>query len=582
MSPLRNFVACSFCLLIAIICNAGVFDTVKNLPRQERMAKAQDIYNNQIKQRDSVFAINSIQELITIANQLDDKALECFSISLLADQYARIRGANGYSTQLHLRAIDLAEKNGSILLLGIANYRMGRYYYSFKNYPLAFEYLLRSDNFFREIGYKEVPDMDDILYFLGSIYYETGNYEKAETTLLDIQQLKKISNYIQKQSLNTLALINKQQNDTAAALRYFQKTLAVSIAQKDSTWMGICYSNIGSLNFSLKQYDTAYPLLVQAYQISIAHKQQGDAYNDLLLLARMDLLQNRIGAAQKEINSALALQKFFFTLQGRRNLYEAMVLYYEKTNQQAKALAEQRKLMLVKDSLSVSKDQQAYRKILLRIETEKHLTEIDKLEAEAMASKLKRNAVIAGLVFLMIISLLVYRFKTKKDAEMVLQKQQLLQAEKLRAEEKLKDARKLLQNFTENLRLKNELIEQFATELELLKSNMPGQVIHDERLKNYEKLVQSSILSHTEWDDFRNLFDKVHKGFFQRLAEKLPELSENDTRLISLIKLQLSTREMANMMGISFDAVAQSKQRLRTIIHPANDGMGLDDVVQAI
>lgn len=221
MCQLRRIITACLFLLVVYPADAGVFDVVKNVTRQERIAKAQEIYNSQLKFKDSVLAITAVEQLISIARQIEDKALECFAISMLADHYARIRNSNGLSTQLHLRAIQLAEKNGRPLISGICNYRMGRYYYSFKNYPFAFEYLLRADNFFRGTGYKDVPDIDEILYFLGSIYYETGNFEKAESIFNNIQQLKKIDNYIQKQLLNTLALIKKQQGDTTGALRYF-------------------------------------------------------------------------------------------------------------------------------------------------------------------------------------------------------------------------------------------------------------------------------------------------------------------------------------------------------------------------
>ena len=419
-------------------------------------------------------------------------------------------------------------------------------------------------------------------FFLGSIYYETGIYDKAESVLKNIQELKKVNNYIQKQSLNTLAMISTQQNDTAAAVQYFQKALEVSVRQKDSTWIGICYSNIGNLYFSMKQYDKAYRILLRARQFSVAHKQWGDAYNGLLLMARMDLLKNNPGAARKKMDSAQSLQNEYYTMQGRRNLYLARALYYEKNKEPAKALEEQRKLMEVKDSITASKDQQAYRKILLRIETEKYLSEIDKLETEAIASNLKRNWVIAFLVLLMVTSLSVFRLKTKKDAEILLQKQQVLRADKSKAEEKLKDARKLLQNFTENLRLKNQLIGQFAIELENLKKNIPDKVIHEERLNNFERMVQSSILSDSEWEDFRSLFDKVYKGFFERLQQKFPGLSQQDTRLVSLVRLNLSTREMANMMGSTADVIGLLKENLRKKIQPAGNGMLLEDLIQDI
>jgi tetratricopeptide (TPR) repeat protein len=575
---MRILIICFLFLLTTTACIAGVFDSIKRLPASERLVKTQDIYSKEVKHKDSVFAISSIEQLIEIANGLSDKPLQCFSTSLLADQYARIRGSNELSTRLHREAIRMAEKYRLPMMIGICNYRLGRYYYSFKNYPFAFEYLLRADNFFHEIGYKEVPDIAEILFFIGSIYYETGDYDKAETFLQEIQSLKKVNYYVQKQSLNTLALIRKQQNDTAQALAYFQKTLAASIAQNDSTWMGICYSNIGTLYFYVKQYDKAYALLEQGARLGIANKQWDDAYVDLLLLARIDMLQHKITSAQKKIDSAMSLHTYYFTSQGRKHLYEAQVLYYEATHQQAKALEIQHELMLVKDSISISKDQHAYKKILLRMETEKHLNDIEKLETAAIESSLKRNTVIIVLGFLVIVLFLLYSRNRLKSANAAA----ILQSEKIQAEEKLKNARQLLQNFTENTRQKNELIEQFATELERLRSNLAGDPVYEERMKNFEKLVRSTILTDVEWNDFRELFDKVHKGFFIRLEEKLPSLSLHDTRLISLIKLGLGNQEIANMMGMDIFDMEQAKQRLREKIHPSQDGLSIEDLVHAI
>jgi tetratricopeptide (TPR) repeat protein len=574
---MRSLFVCFF-LLASIYSIAGVFDDVRSLPAAERMARTQEIFNKQVRYKDSVTSIRSLNELASIANSLNDKQLQCLSVSLLADQYARIRSANPLSTQLHQEAINMAERFGLPLMKGICNYRLGRYYYNFKNYPFAFEYMLRADNIFREMGYKEVPDIDEILFFIGSIYYETGDYDKAESFLQKVQEQKAIGKYIKKQSLNTLALIRRQRGDTTNALVYFEKTLAISIAQNDSVWMGICYSNIGTIYFYQGKYEKAYPLLQKASLLSIQHRQVADAHGDLLLLARIDIMQNRIKQAQQKIDSAVAMQKTIFTPAARKQLYEAQALMYEKTGQQAKALEAQHKLLLVKDSLSLSKDQQAYKTILLRMETEKHLNDLDKLEADAASSALKRNAVIAVLALLVVVMFLLYnrnRMKANNHAA-------VLQAEKLRAEEQLKNARQLLQNFTENTRQKNDLIEQFAAELQRLKGNLTGDPMYEERLKNFDKLVHSTILTDAEWNSFRELFDKVHKDFFTRLTQKLPGLSLNDTRLISLIKLELGNLEMARMMGMDAASIEQAKQRLREKIHPGQDGLELKDLVHAI
>jgi hypothetical protein len=575
---MRILIACCLSLFITASCMAGVFDQVRSTPASQRVIKTLDIFNNRVKHKDSVFALSSIRQLMAIASELSDRQLECLSTSLLADQYARIRSSNVLSTQLHLDAIALAEKYNLPLMMGICNYRMGRYYYSFKNYPFAFEYLLRADNLFHDLGYSAVQDSDDILFFIGSIYYETGDYDKAETFLQTIQQLKKINNYVQKQSLNTLALIRRQQNDTVQALVYFRKTLDIAIAQNDSTWMGICFSNMGTLYFYSDRYTIAYPMLEKAARLSIEHRQWGDAYGDILLLAQMDILQNRMVPALKKIDSAIALQKFYFTPQARKHLYEAQVLYFEHSGQQAKALEAQRRLMLVKDSLSMSKDQQAYKKVLLRLETEKHLNDIDKLEADARASTLQRNTVILVLGLLIVMLLLIYSRNRLKENSRAAK----LEAEKIQTEEKLKNARQLLQNFRENARQKNELIEQFSLELQRLKSNLAGDPAYDERLNNFEKLVRSTTLTNIEWNDFRILFDKVYKGFFTRLEQKLPNLSLTDKRFMSLVKLGLDNIEMGNMMGMDAASVEEAKQTLREKIHPEQDRLAIEDLVQAI
>lgn len=574
---MRVLITCFF-VLCAVCGRAGVFDGIKILSPQERMSKVQEIYNKEVRYKDSVTAIGSLHELSSIANNLDDKPLQCLAVSLLADQYARTRSANPLSTKLHGDAIEMAERFHLPLMVGVCNYRLGRYYYNFKNYPFAFEYMLRADNIFRELGYKEVPEIDEILFFIGSIYYETGDYDKAETFLQKVQEQKRIGKYIQKQSLNTIALIHRQQGDTARALVYFEKTLAASVAQNDSVWMGICYGNIGTIYFHQSKFANAYPLLRKAMQLSVGHKQYPEVYADLLLMARIDIMQNELRLAQQKMDSAVAMITLIATPIARKQWYETQVLFYEKTNQQAKALEMQHKLLMVKDSLAISKDQQAYKKILLRMETEKHLNDIDKLEAEAASSALKRNAVIAVLALLVVVMFLLHnhnRLKARTNAT-------LLQAEKLRTEEQLKNARQLLQNFTENTRQKNELIEQFAAELQRLKSNLTGDPLYEERLQNFDKLVHSTILIDEEWNSFRELFDKVHKGFFARLEQKLPGLSLNDTRLISLVKLGLNNLEMARMMGVDTETLVNAKQRLREKIHPGPDGLGLEDLVQAV
>ncbi len=566
------------CLLYTVAGAQTVFDSVRTVVSKQRISAALYIYDEQVKRKDSIYSISSLQQLEKIAEELNDASLHSFSISLLADQYARIRGFNSYSTQLHESAVAMAQRTGDEMMMGICLYRMGGYYYSFKNYPLAYEYLLKADNYFQKLGYNDVPDIDKILFFIGGIYYETGNYAKSETYLRQIQELGSVTNYLRKQSLNTLAMIYKNQKDTAKALLYFQKTLGEAVRQKDSAWIGISYSNMGNQYLAMGDDEKAFPLLQKAFQLCLDHHLPEEAFSDLLSIAKIDIKKGRLKEAAATIAKAMGIPGSPFGWNERKILYETQAAFYQENQEPRKAAEALALLMQTKDSIAALRDRQDYEKVLLRVEMEKHAADIGKLETTANASRILRNAVIIALVLLLLVLLLLYgryRLKAKNTSA-------ILQAQKTMAEEKLKHARQLLQDFMQNNRQKNELIEKFSAELERLKANLTGNPAYEERLNSFEKLVQSTILTDEEWLNFRSLFEKVYKDFFIRLAQKLPGLSVIETRLLSLVKLGMNSREIANMTGMPPEEVDQLKTSVKKKVHPVEDGITLEDLVKAI
>ena len=147
------------------------------------------------------------------------------------------------------------------------------------------------------------------------------------------------------------------------------------------------------------------------------------------------------------------------------------------------------------------------------------------------------------------------------------------------AEAELESARSQLNVFTNALREKTELVESFKQEIEILQHQTEEQTSH--RVEQIQTLLNATILTEEDWKEFRQMFDKVHPGFFVRLKEKFNDLSPAETRLLALTKLQLAPKEMAAMLGISYDAIKKSRQRLRRKIDLPEEG-GLDELVEMI
>jgi DNA-binding CsgD family transcriptional regulator/tetratricopeptide (TPR) repeat protein len=242
---------------------------------------------------------------------------------------------------------------------------------------------------------------------------------------------------------------------------------------------------------------------------------------------------------------------------------------YISTNDYKNALAHYTRMRVMRDSLKVLDNVKQISELQVKYETAKKDKEISLLNDKAEIEALQRNAIILVLILLVTIAALFYiKEKKRKD---------LLISEKLLLDEELKNAGLELLYFTENLKQKNEVIEEFKAEIEHLQL----QHISAADRENLDNLIKAHIMTDENWDSFKKLFAKVHTGFFDAIKQKFPYITATDARILSLIKLQLSNNEMANMLGITVEGVKKSKQRLRKKIE-LNKDESIETIVAAI
>ncbi len=85
---------------------------------------------------------------------------------------------------------------------------------------------------------------------------------------------------------------------------------------------------------------------------------------------------------------------------------------------------------------------------------------------------------------------------------------------------------------------------------------------HDELIKVL-KLINEAERSDSDWDHFAIHFDQVHSNFLTKLKSKFPDLSPNDLKLCAYLKMNLSSKEIAQLLSITIRAVEVSRYRLR-------------------
>ena len=66
-----------------------------------------------------------------------------------------------------------------------------------------------------------------------------------------------------------------------------------------------------------------------------------------------------------------------------------------------------------------------------------------------------------------------------------------------------------------------------------------------------------------DWEVFKSYFADVHDNFDHKLRAVTPDLTETELRLASLLKMNLTTKEIAAIMKVQPDSVLKSKYRLK-------------------
>lgn len=109
---------------------------------------------------------------------------------------------------------------------------------------------------------------------------------------------------------------------------------------------------------------------------------------------------------------------------------------------------------------------------------------------------------------------------------------------------------------------KAELLSKIKQELSALMKNVPSKDGIEE-IKKMIKILNEDDKKEEEWNHFSQHFDKVHSDFISKVKELHPKISGNDLKLCAMIRMNLSSKEIAQLMNISLKGVELSRYRLR-------------------
>ena len=186
------------------------------------------------------------------------------------------------------------------------------------------------------------------------------------------------------------------------------------------------------------------------------------------------------------------------------------------------------------------------------------------------------------IVLILLILLIVYQFyrisklkekdkieEFQEGLERYNSQQQLLENEikmtnqiNLRLENEIETKEKEQKKIALNIIRKNQILEDLKVSIENLKS-IPEEDLKHSDLNRLKITIVESLNVDKERKHFDKYIKEINNSFHQNLEKKYPDLTNNEKKLCSLLRLKLSSKEIASILNITPKSVEVSRYRLR-------------------
>jgi TPR repeat protein/DNA-binding CsgD family transcriptional regulator len=414
-----------------------------------------------------------------------------------------------------------------------------------KEYEKALLHLAKAADLLEPVSAKNFPLKQICNFHIGIALYNFNDYKSALAYLrraATIEGIEGMTDY-RVNVVNTIGLIYRDQNKLDSSDYFFRKALAMAKEREHEIWAAIVMGNLGQNHYLKGNYEKALPLLRHDADMAVKNKDWGLASNALTLLGDIFLIHGQVDSSDYYIQLAHSCAKRSGQRQRLKFLYPRLAKLKAAQGESAEAAMYIDSSLIVAENIEREERNMLMSRSQQKLEHEKHLDRVNRLELEKEKKVLERNTLLAIVLAVVAFGLLLlnslwskYQLNRKRLKENI---------------EELKKAKQGLYEITESLAERNLEIERLSLQA--------AEVTTSAKVEMKEK----TILTQEDWDDFQELFEKVFPGFLDRLHKKAPDLTEAETRFIALKKLQLSNTKIAHVLGVGSGAIRQYRYRIR-------------------
>ncbi|TRW22869.1 tetratricopeptide repeat protein [Flavobacterium zepuense] len=500
------------------------------------------------------------------------------------------RNKSDYKTSIEYlsKSIELNKKQKNEVGVAMAYGELASNYNYMLDYNKSVDYLVKSIAILK--AEKNTRQLPAVKQKLANTYMAMGNLKFAidlyKECLPEFKAIGMLKNYYLTQvNLGDALLTSKQYSEAEKVLNEALSGLA---NYGDKEMLGICYSKIGALNFRQGHTTKAAATFKKAFdnlQYTKSYWLTGIAG---MYIEALNKLQN-YPEAMAVIKKIDAMKIFNRANKEDQVKYKnAVADTYNATNNDKEAIKAYQHTIDIMDSIATDKQQEAIREVQAKFQTE--LQREKNLALEANNNALQKNIEIEkklnafyifGVVALTILIIVVSRSYWLHDK---LQKEQLktAEADKVLLQQQHRHEEELINAQKEIIEEKQRELTSTALRMASYQDNINN--IIESKITDADELKKELIqLSRQQdyWKQFETRFNSLHPDFAHSLTLQFPKLTKNDIEFCSLLKLNLSNKEIAALLQISHESAITKKYRIKKKME-FNDDSEFEKLLMAI
>ncbi|WP_167021439.1 tetratricopeptide repeat protein [Chitinophaga sp. Cy-1792] len=437
---------------------------------------------------------------------------------------------------------------------------------------------------------------------MGKICVDQGYYPKALEYYQQAQSMLEAAGAItlEADNLNAMGVLYYHNINKPAAAQVHQRALQLYRKAADTAGIAATYGHIGHLFEKAQQPDSAFyynRLALRAYESIRDHKgiagiyenlgsiyEDQEKYDSALVffnkaLAVYESDNDRIGSIEVVNNIGDIYRKTNRLIQSMQFSRQALAMARATNNNYqigaaCKDIALNFKLLGQHDSAFVYMEQS--RKSLLSIYSEqnnrqmsflriiydinKKNDEILRLENSHRINIVIYSALAAVVLLLVVVSLLIIsrqKLKIREQKAISDKNEQVQEAQK----DQLELNSKKLASHTLQVIQRNQFMDELKDSI--------STIVKDDKRDNKKQLqqillkIEQNQHHEKQWDEFNSIFGQVHQSFFDKLNALSNDLTSNDIKLVALHKMNINSKDMATILGISQDSLRVARYRVR-------------------